>query len=61
MDGVFIESADIDITDNDSFVFLKNHTVSYFRHKLVQTPTAINVGQKKDFNNRPLLPTQPPN
>ena len=57
MDGVFIESADIDITDGDSFVFLKKIIPDI----LFQTQTgtspdpAINVVVKRrDFSNQTL-------
>jgi len=57
MDGVFIESADIDITDGDSFVFLKKIIPDI----LFQTQTGTNpdpainvVVKRRDFNNQTL-------
>jgi uncharacterized protein YdeI (BOF family) len=57
MDGVFVESADIDITDGDSFVFLKKIIPDIlFQNDVGTSPDpAINVVVKRrDFNNQTL-------
>ena len=57
MDGVFVESADIDVTDGDSFVFLKKIIPDIlFQNDVGTSPDpAINVVVKRrDFNNQTL-------
>ena len=57
MDGVFVESADIDITDGDSFVFLKKVIPDIlFQNDVGANPdAALNVVVKRrDFNNQTL-------
>jgi len=57
MDGVFVESADIDITDGDSFVFLKKVIPDIlFQNDIGANPdAALNVVVKRrDFNNQTL-------
>ena len=57
MDGVFVESADIDITDGDSFVFLKKVIPDIlFQNDTGANPdAALNVVVKRrDFNNQTL-------
>ena len=57
MDNVFIESADIDITDGDNFVFLKKVIPDIlFQNDLGSNPDpALNiVVKRRDFNNETL-------
>ena len=57
MDNVFIESADIDVTDGDNFVFLKKIIPDIlFQNDLGTNPdAALNiVVKRRDFNNQSL-------
>ena len=57
MDGVFVESADIDITDGDRFVFLKRilPDILFVNESGTSQNPAINVVVKRrDFNNQTL-------
>ena len=57
MDGVFVESADIDITDGDRFVFLKRilPDILFVNETGTSQNPAINVVVKRrDFNNQTL-------
>ena len=57
MDGVFVESADIDITDGDRFVFLKRilPDILFVNEAGTSQNPAINVVVKRrDFNNQTL-------
>ena len=57
MDGVFVESADIDITDGDRFVFLKRilPDILFVNDTGTSQNPAINVVVKRrDFNNQTL-------
>lgn len=57
MDGVFIESADIDIADGDNFVFLKRilPDILFVNERGTSQDPAINiVVKRRDFNNQTL-------
>ncbi len=57
MDGVFVESADIDIADGDRFVFLKRilPDILFVNEAGTSQNPAINVVVKRrDFNNQTL-------
>jgi hypothetical protein len=57
MDGVFVESADIDITDGDRFVFLKRilPDILFVNDTGTNQNPAVNVVVKRrDFNNQTL-------
>ena len=57
MDGVFVESADIDIADGDSFVFLKKilPDILFVNDIGTSQDATINVVLKRrDFNNQAL-------
>jgi len=54
MDGVFVESADIDIADGDSFVFLKKILPDILFVNQIgtsQDPAVNVVVKRRDFNN----------
>ena len=57
MDGVFVESADIDISDGDSFVFLKKILPDILFVNQIgtsQNPAVNVVVKRRDFNNSTL-------